>query len=191
MIACTGYNSTIMQALAMRRPEEVIEKITADPAPIKMDCEFSWSHKAERFVLAAGVLHQKPLLDQSHSDIVSSVSINLINAARLIETILHRVPNAHVAVIGSQSGNSGSYDMTYALCKSALHQFVRWRKVSADQVLVCIAPPIIADSGMTRRRKDYPSVLQERRTVQAMDVAALVEKALWFTPAGTVAIWDL
>lgn len=191
MIACTGYNSTIVRALAILRPEEVIEKILATPSPTRMDCEFSWSPGATRFILAAGVLHQKQILDQSHTEIQSSIAINLVNAVRLIETIFLRVPNARVCVIGSQSGISGSFDMTYALSKAALQKFMRWKQITRTQTLVCIAPPIIADSGMTRRRNDYPGVLEKRRHVFASEVAELVDKALWKTEAGSKEVWEL
>jgi hypothetical protein len=51
--------------------------------------------------------------------------------------------------------------------------------VKPTQTVACVIPPIISDSGMTRRRHDYPAVLDARRTVSAKEVAEKVHWALF------------
>jgi len=133
----------------------------------------------DRFVLAAGVLRQQRLFDQTGFDVRISLAVNMVSVARLCEAILRSREHARICVIGSESGFKGSFDETYAMCKAAVHAYVSWRKVLPLQSIACVAPPIISDSGMTARRNDYPQVLGERRTVTARQVASAVYDSLY------------
>lgn len=179
MIAVTGLRTTIVHELHKLRPDESIERIDSFPSLNEFDCEFRIPSAAEHFVLAAGVLHPKRIADQAAHEISASLAVNLVNAVRLCELILERTPNARIVVIGSESAFFGSYDDTYFLAKAALHRYVQVRKVLPEQLLACLAPPIIADSGMTRRRSDYPAVLGQRKTCTATEVAVMVEHLLY------------
>lgn len=136
----------------------------------------------ERYVLAAGVLHQKPILEQSAAELIESLSVNAITVIRICETLLERQPDARICIIGSMSASRGSFDLTYAAGKAAVHAYVQARKTKPMQQLVCVAPTIIADSGMTMRRKDYPQVLEHREHVRAVDVARVIHRALYKHP---------
>lgn len=176
MIAVTGYRTTIIQEL-MALVEEPIVRLSANLGQFGGD--FKLPDGCDRYVLAAGVLRQAQINDQSSFDVRISLAVNLVSPVRLAETIFAQRPNARVCIIGSESGFKGSFDQTYAMCKAAIHAYVTWKTLSPTQSLVCVSPPIISDSGMTYRRSDYPSVLESRRTVTAAEVAARVYQALY------------
>lgn len=169
MIAVTGYRTTIAQELSQF---DQIERLDTDRLPRGID----------KFVLAAGLLHGKRLLDLSPVDAYETVQANMVSPMRLCERILAEIPTARICVIGSCSGIKGSFDELYAASKAGLHQYVKTRKVGERQQLVAVAPIIIADSGMTRRRSDYPEVLETRKTVTAREVAAIVYGLLTMIP---------
>lgn len=178
MIAVTGYRTTIVQELKKLVNEQVF-KLSANLG--QFGGEYALPEDVDRYVLAAGVLRQAPLCEQSGFDVRIGLAVNMISVVRIADTILARRPNARVCIIGSESGINGSYDESYAMAKAAVHAWVSWAKakVTPAQTIVCVIPPIISDSGMTRRRHDYPVVLDTRRTVTAKHVADKVHEALF------------
>lgn len=182
MIAVTGYRTTIVRELANLVAPVEVQRIDADLA--RLDARFVMPPRATRFVLAAGLLYAKPLRLQSVEEVVASLAVNMVNVVRLCETILDTVEDARVCVIASESAFSGSFDHTYAMGKAGVVTYVGARRVKRSQLLVAIAPPIIADSGMTERRHDYPEVLARRRHVFARDVAANVYRHLYESSPG-------
>jgi short-subunit dehydrogenase len=145
----------------------------------RFSCKIEVPKGVERFVLAAGVLHSERAINLRSHQIYECVAVNMTNVIRICETILDTVEHARICVIGSESGFKGSYNELYAATKAAIHAYVSWTHVSPTQSLVCIAPPIIRDSGMTLRRKDYPDGLVGRETVSAQEVATRVLNALF------------
>lgn len=178
MIAVTGYRTTIIQAFKELVDEQVF-KLSANLG--QFGGEYALPEDVDRYVLAAGILRQVPLREQSGFDVRIGLAVNMVSVVRITETVLARRENARVCIIGSESGISGSYDETYAMAKAAVHAYVAWakHKVKPTQTISCVVPPIISDSGMTRRRHDYPAVLETRRTVSAKDVAQRVHAALF------------
>lgn len=130
-------------------------------------------------MLAAGALYGKRVAEQSVYEIATGLAINLISPMRLSEQILGANAHARICIIGSESGFNGSYDEVYAAAKAGLHKYVETRRVLPTQQLVAVAPPIIADAGMTLRRDDYPEILKKRRTVTSAQVALLVYQLLY------------
>lgn len=173
MIAVTGSRTTIVRELVAMG--ERVERIDADLS--EPDCFFDIP-EADRFVLAAGVLIGKRMERQTGSELLQTFTVNLINAVRLCEVILDTNPRARVVAIGSESAFLGSFDQAYAVAKGGLCAYASWRKVGPEQTLAVICPPIIADSGMTERRSDYPEVLSKRKTVTARQVAAAALRLL-------------
>lgn len=174
MIGVTGFRTTIVSELQKLRPNDMIVRVEDDDSiPLQ-------SH----YVFAAGTIRPANILEQTHKEIAESFLVNAVTTVRLCEKILRNNPEARICIIGSLSGIHGCYDTTYALCKAAVHQYVKWRKVGPEQLLVCIAPPIIADAGMTTRRSDYPEILEKREHVYAKDVAYLVDKLLFGNQTG-------
>ena len=169
MLAVTGYKTTINQRLMKLLPSEEFVRFG----------ELTDYSSCERYMFAAGLMHSKGILDQTYAQIYESMRVNLIDVMRHCERVLELNKTARICVIGSESAILGSYDQIYAVAKAGLHAYVRTRRVLPTQSLACVAPPIIADSGMTSRRHDYPEVLEKRRTVKAAQVAALVVETLY------------
>lgn len=169
MLAVTGYHTTIVQQLK-KLIDEPIERIAWGNIETPI---------AERYVFAAGILYGKRSHEQTQTEWALSVQVNCIQVIQHCENILQRWVPAVVCVIGSQSAEQGSFDDTYATCKRIVHTYVMARKTRPEQRLICVSPPIIADSGMTMRRHDYPFILNERRTVMAKEVAAKVKELLY------------
>lgn len=169
MLAVTGYGTTIVKELSQICGETIMRiNYDDDELPI-----------VDRYLFAGGVLYNKSGDEQTFDEWLVSVRVNFTNVVRMCEQIFMRKEPAAVCVIGSQSARTGSFDGTYAAAKRAIHDYVEARSTTRGHRLVCVAPTIIADSGMTRRRHDYPQVLKERRTVTARQVAEVVYRLLY------------
>lgn len=176
MIGVTGYRTTIVRELA-ELVNVPIFKLNVNLG--QFGGTYELPEYVDHFVLAAGVLRQAPIIEQSSFDVRISLAVNMVSVVRLSELILTQKPHARVVIVGSESGFKGSFDQTYAMCKAAVHAYVTWKTVLGTQSLMCVSPPIIRDSGMTYRRSDYPEVLQSRRTVSAREVAEKVHSMLF------------
>jgi short-subunit dehydrogenase len=169
MLAVTGYNTTIIKALAVLAGEQVTRIESDVDVPIV----------GARYVLAAGVLIGKHPAEQTIGELMESAWVNLMRPIRLCERILVTTSDARICVVGSHSAIAGSFDRAYAASKAGLHQYVLTRGTGSTQQLFCVAPTIISDSGMTARRHDYPAVLKKRRTVTAEQVALAIYRHLY------------
>lgn len=183
MIAVTGKRSTIVQELERLHSAEEFVRMNLDLQRMDVTLE-AVPLDVERYVLAAGVIHQKTILEQTAAEIIESLAVNMINVIRLCEHILKFNPQARICIVGSESAHHGSFDQTYAATKAAIHAYVKARKTRICQQLVCVSPPIISDSGMTMRRQDYPGVLEVRETVTAAEVARTIYRTLFVHSAG-------
>ena len=174
MIAVTGYRTTIAQQLKSLLPKkEAMASYMGQPA--------------DRYLFAAGVLHNVGLLEQTGEQQIESIDVNMLRVIENCEHVLGQNPDARICVIGSMGGIRGSFDQTYAACKAGIHQYVRNCKIRPSQQIVCVAPTIIMDSGMTERRnEDGQATLQRRiakhpkgRFLRAIEVARLVHFLLY------------
>lgn len=103
-------------------------------------------------------------MDISGKEIMDTMMVNLIENIAFCDRLFEKNAKAKVCVIGSMSGFNGSYDMTYAASKAGLHMYVEKKELFyPSQHLVCVAPTIIEDSGMTQRRKDLAETKQRGR----------------------------
>lgn len=178
MLAVTGYGSSIVTELRglLGNTDQVVRLDARMAVP---DCVMYHLPNADRYLLAAGVLHGKSVREQMALELVESAAVNLINVLRLCEMVLDEQDQARICIIGSESAKLGSFDRLYAACKAGIHAYVQQRETKPLQQLVCVSPPIIADSGMTRRRHDYPQVLEQRPHCHAIDVARVVKRVLY------------
>jgi NAD(P)-dependent dehydrogenase (short-subunit alcohol dehydrogenase family) len=173
-ILVTGIRTTIIQ--------ELIKLLPADSGAVWFDYEKPIIGDAHRYVFAAGVLYNKPLSEQTGDEIAESLFVNMVNVITACEYLLEHDPHARICVIGSKAGEAGSYDQTYAAAKAGIHNYVRNARIIQDQQIVCIAPTIIMDSGMTRRRNNEGIKALEmrrkkhpkKRYLQAIEVARLI-----------------
>ena len=124
-----------------------------------IDCLAEVICECDKIVLAHGVIGTQRFAERTEQDIVDSVKTNLLSHIRIIEIALEGNPNARIVVVGSESGFKGSYDIAYAISKAALHKYIEERKLKySEQQLVCVAPSIMVDAGMTTRRHDQENV---------------------------------
>jgi len=137
------------------------------------------------YLLCAGVLHGKRIGEMTGLELSETMSVNFASIASFCDRLFDYNDKARVCVIGSQSGVNGSYDMAYAGAKAALHLYVETKALSTiQQHLVCVAPTIIEDAGMTQRRGDLKAKLAEgkcrrlRRWLKAEEVARIALFAL-------------
>ena len=194
MLVVTGLNSTIIQALiALGCTPEVRVDTRGTPFcfndGLGHDYSFPEPHavwNADRYIFTAGVMHPKSIGEQTESEIYTSLSANLISVVQLCEAVLTHNDHARICVVGSASGECGSYDQVYAATKAGLHRYVETRKLRhPGQQLVCVAPGIIEDSGMTRRRKERQRLVHRRdshpkgRFLRAIEVAKMIRFLLW------------
>lgn len=160
----TGARTTIVQELTKLLPEgEDVLRLGADLnnlelSKLRASVPDNDINGTRRYLFASGLLRAKNIGDQTGKEIVESLAVNLISIVQLCEYILQTQSDARICVVGSESGIRGSFDTTYALAKAALHSYIQWRKISENQQLVCIIPGMVADSGMTTRRKDQNQV---------------------------------
>ena len=145
MIAVTGMGSTIIKELSAY--DEIIRINKAIP-------------DVDLFVLAAGVMKGLQWLEQNHEDIIETFLVNTFTPVTLCEQIFTLRPHARVCIVGSASGFNGSYDMAYAMSKSAIHTYVETRPIDEKQRLFAVAPGIIKDSNMAKKRHDYAEILK-------------------------------
>lgn len=182
VLAVTGRGTTIVKCLERLLPagETIARWPWRDGGPGEDALAM-----AARHVLAGGLLHGKRIAEQSPDEIRESLHANLLRPVLLCEAILARNPAARICVVGSESGFKGSHDTTYALAKAALHAYVETRRISGEQQLVCVAPSIIWDSGMTRRRGDRDELAARAaahpkgRFLMAEEVARMIRFLLY------------
>ncbi len=185
MLITTGTRSTIVQALG-----DLLETEEIEPAERVANTVWQLDHAPPdtRLVLAAGYLTSKRLEEQTAEERSLSQWLNYEQPVLLAQQALRELPLVRIAIVGSWSARTGSYDAGYAYWKRQLQAWIeranngRMPLVKPEQQLVCIAPPIIADSGMTKRRHDYPDVLAQRPHCFAIDVARAIKGALYEHP---------
>lgn len=177
----TGFRSTIAQEFCDVRQDngevvgfqEVHYNRDVERLPLNLD----------RYLLCAGVLHGESATTITDAQIVESMSINMIKVIRFCDLLFQHNPVARVCIIGSMSGIAGSFDVTYAAAKAGVHMYVENKRLSwRDQHLVAVAPTIIADSGMTRRRKDLDATLkrgEERRLGRWLNAREVAKAAMF------------
>lgn len=177
MIAIHGIASRLAQAVLPLLPESE-EVIPVERGANRAD--------ADRHLFCRGLLRPATILAQTREEIAESFIANAAQTIAKCDTILAVNGTARICVIGSESGFSWSYDGAYAASKAALHRYVETKKLRTPwQQLVCIAPGIVEDAGMTLRRTDEKR-LEERkqahpkqRFLTCAEVARLIHYCLY------------
>ena len=142
---------------------------------------------ADRHLFAQGLLTPKTIGQQSGDELAASFIANAASTIRQCDLILATNDKARICVIGSESGFSWSFDGAYAASKAALHRYVETKRLPYPkrQQLICVAPSIIGDSGMTRRREDMANLRQREaehpkgRFVTMSEVCRLIHHVLY------------
>lgn len=154
------------------------EIMTGQPGNIPLDC----SH----YLICTGFLAGHTLEGISDEDAWRTFDLNFLSLARLCDRIIAANDQARICIIGSHSGYAGSHDMAYAGAKAAMHLYIETKKLRGPaQMLFGIAPQIIADSAMTRRRADRDACMVRGentrlgRWLNADEVARLAVELLY------------
>lgn len=128
----------------------------------QLDCVL---HSDEEIALCigAGFLQNRPIECQAYRDIQKSFMVNCTSIVLLCEYMLQRCNRVRLVVLGSESGEKGSYDTTYFLAKAALAAYVRERRVAKFQSINMISPSTVEDGGMTLRRNDKGRLAKKQR----------------------------
>ena len=167
MIAVRGAGSAIAK--------ELRKMIPPDEDWREIDRNADMPMEADRYLFCAGVIRPKRIEAQDAAEIAESFFINAAYVIQDCERILDKNHRARICVVGSESGFSWSFDGAYAASKAAVHRYVETKRLrSPDQQLVCVAPTIIRDAGMTLSRHD----------LEIVDLRALTHpKGRWLTAA--------
>ncbi len=178
MIAIRGANSSIAQQLIAMLPDG--ERAEAIPRGASMPVS------VERYFFCQGLLRPKRMADQSEDEIAETMAANYNQVAFECDRIFSANACARICVMGSESGFSGSFDGAYALAKERLHKYVETKRLQyPGQQLVCVAPSIVIDTGMTQRRTDTDGLEKrrmshpKRRYLLANEVAHMVHHLLY------------
>lgn len=179
MLAINGLATTIAQELigqlAMHLAEGAQEFQLPGTPP----------EGCSRFVFCQGYLAGRPAHLHTFETAAKTFNANFLQIAVAVDEIMATNDQARVVVVGSDSGISGSFDTAYAAAKAGLHLYVETKRLKPDQQLVCVAPGIIEDSGMTQRREDKAALdlrrreHPKRRFVRAHEVASLIRFLLY------------
>lgn len=117
---------------------------------------------AERYFICQGFIQPKTCQEQTPEEQEHCLSVNYWQVKDMCDRILAANFSARICIMGSESGYAGSYDGNYASAKAQVHRYVETTRLrSRNQQLICIAPSIIGDAGMTERRVDRNNL--ERR----------------------------
>jgi NAD(P)-dependent dehydrogenase (short-subunit alcohol dehydrogenase family) len=176
MIAIRGIGSKIATALA-----KMAYNLDASEEVFVINRGTKPTYDADRYLICQGILIGKPRIQQTDQEIHYTYFVNYIEIVRLCDDILENNRRARICVLGSESGISGSYDETYSDSKFLLHNYVETKKLYWSwQQLVCVAPSIIEDSGMTLRRNDKNNLHKlegehpKRRFLSCAEVAEMI-----------------
>lgn len=177
MIAIRGFGSRLAQAFIGFVPnwEEAV--------PVERG---ACNTAAERHLFCQGVLTPKTIREQTAEERAESFEANFATVARQCDLIIATNDKARICVIGSESGFSWSYDGAYAASKAAVHAYVETKRLrTPSQQLICIAPSIIGDAGMTLRREDRTNLASHEaahpkgRFLNCSEVCRLIYHALY------------
>lgn len=173
-LAVTGYGSRIVQ--------ELITLLPSGEDVIRMDGE---PPLCDRYLLCAGVLRPKRINEQTQDEVAETFRVNCAWPIQFCDSMFARNERARIVVMGSDSGYAWSHDGAYAAAKAGLHRYVETKRLGPQQQLVCVAPSIIADTGMTERRDDHENLDRrraahpKRRFLKAVEVARLLHFLLY------------
>lgn len=174
-VGITGRRSTITQAFVAGLEDADIVYGTTKDLP----------HDLDEYFLCAGVLVGKNATDITEEEAWETLRVNYFDVVRFCDAVFAVNKNARICVMGSESGFKGSYDTIYGGSKAALHLYVESKKLEhPGQHLVCVAPTVIEDSGMTQRRSDLDKALERGRArrlgrwLTATEVARVARFAL-------------
>jgi hypothetical protein len=165
-ILITGRNSTIAQeyqrwstAYFNKMPKSFAETFHFHRFDVSKPALEGFNPHHDRYLFCHGLLIPKKEDELTEQESHEMQFANYTSTVKAISEILQCNDNARICVITSESGYRGSYNGLYAKMKGYLSDYISRKQLrTANQQLVGISPGIIADAGMTTRRKDQHNV---------------------------------
>jgi NAD(P)-dependent dehydrogenase (short-subunit alcohol dehydrogenase family) len=177
MLAIRGANSQLAVELA--------KLVAGDDAIMAVNRDEPLPH-AERYLFAQGFLAGKAITSATPELIAQTFMVNAALVIGECDLTIANNDRARICIIGSESGFAWSFDGAYAASKAAVHRYVETKELrTAQQQLICVAPGIIKDAGMTTRRADKEGLARreaqhpKRRFLTSLEVARLVHHVLY------------
>lgn len=171
MIAIRGFSSALARA--------VIDILPPNETAVPVE-RGGCNTTAVRHLFCQGVLTSKSIREQSRAEIAESFWANAAMTIRQCDLILGVNPEARICIVGSESGFAWSYDGAYAAAKAAVHRYVETKPgLRPDQQIVCLAPSIISDAGMTTRRADHDKLVSREASHPKGRFLICAEVARW------------
>ena len=175
-------NKKNLKIIAPKKTQWNMKNISFDNKKIKIIKE------VDKILLLQSIISSKDFLKRRQSDLINQININLISIIKICEIALRFNKKVKIIILGSESGIKGSYDITYALTKTAIHKYVEEKKIKyPNQQLICIAPSTIIDTKMTLKRKDKKNVLKsisnnpKKRGIKAFEISNLIYNIFYNT----------
>jgi hypothetical protein len=107
-----------------------------------------------------GKLYPSKLINQSFEEKVNGYLFNFLIPVSLIEEFNSTNCKFNFIYMSSESAKKGSFDGNYASQKAATELYIRECQLSnKESIVVGVAPSMIIDAGMTKRRSDKNNVL--------------------------------
>jgi len=153
ILGISGETSVIAQKYVEMFAEKSDVIYRRNPRDLPIGCD--------DYLICSGLLYGEKLSELRQEQIDEVNRVNYSDIATACDIILDNNPRARVCIVGSISGEQGSYDMAYAGAKAAMHLYVKTKRLSHPyQNLVCIAPWFVQDAKMTTRRPDFGQLLE-------------------------------
>jgi 3-oxoacyl-[acyl-carrier protein] reductase len=108
--------------------------------------------KIDAFVNFAGILPGKSIFEQTYNGLQEVFNVNTISPMLIVKNIQNKLnSNATIILLGSISGQKGSFDDPYAASKGAIHSLVKSLslKFAPDIRVIGVAPGITNNTRMT------------------------------------------
>ena len=138
------------------------------------------------FILLHSVIIPKKHISKKENEIVDQLKINLLSILEISEMALTFNKKARIFILGSESGKKGSFDIIYGLSKTAIHQYIRERRILyPSQQIVGVSPSTIIDGRITLKRKDKNNVKKsilknpKKRGIQSFEISKLLYSLIY------------
>lgn len=155
-----------------------IEEMLVNNSITQLDIDRNYTHK---IIYSWGALYSKRLLNQTYTEACQSYVWNFLIPMKILEKFNQVDIEFQFIYISSESARKGSFDGNYAAQKAASERFIReCRLLNVMSSAVCIAPSMISDAGMTKRRQDKEAVHKaainnpKGRLLESKEVADLI-----------------
>lgn len=186
-ILITGSSSKISEELLKILPKKsnikLLSKNVMDMSNLtELKDNLNFFLNFDTIIFLHGKLLGKEHNDKTSEEILDQIKINLLSIIEICEFIIKKKKRIKIIILGSESGIKGSYDKAYFLSKSALHHYIKEKKIKySHQQIIGIAPSMIKDGNMTTKRKNKKEIISskltnpKKRLLTSKEIAKLIK----------------